>query len=79
MVKMEHALEKRPGFTGSWDENNDDWELVKNKYQKTHCATPGCQTCYRTFCSCNKKVTMCQGCYSDHYAFICGMKQDPPK
>ncbi len=35
MVKMEHTVEKRPGFTGAWDKNNDDWALVKSKYQKT--------------------------------------------
>ncbi len=34
MVKMEHILEKRPGFTGAWDEKDDDWPLVRNEYKK---------------------------------------------
>ncbi len=28
-------MEKKPGFTGAWDENDDDWALVKSEYQKT--------------------------------------------
>ncbi len=34
MVKLEHTQEKRPGFTGAWDENNDDWALIKSEYKK---------------------------------------------
>ncbi len=79
MMKMEHALEKRLGFMGAWDENDDDWALVKSKYKQKHCATSGCQKCCRTFCSCNKKVTMRKGCYSDQYAFMCSTMHDPPK
>ncbi len=49
MVKMEHALEKRPGFTGAWDENNDDWELIKSKYQKTTVPPLDAKTIARLF------------------------------
>ncbi len=34
MLKVEHTLEKRLGFTAAWDENDNNWALVKSKYQK---------------------------------------------
>ncbi len=58
IVKMEHALEKRPWFTRAWGEKDNDWALVRNEYQKSHCTTPGYRNWCRTFCSCKKKDTM---------------------
>ncbi len=34
VVKMEHTLENRPDFIGTWDEKDKDWAIVKDEYQK---------------------------------------------
>ena len=59
-----HTLETRKTFTGSWDSRNGTWTKVKSKYLKTKCKT--CPFECRTYCSCQREVTMCTKCWADH-------------
>ncbi|KAL7462772.1 hypothetical protein ACHAXS_004154 [Conticribra weissflogii] len=67
-VKMDHELTKRPLNTGAWDDSTGTWAVARDTYQKTNCATFGCRNRCRTYCSCNKKVSMCRTCYNFHFA-----------
>jgi len=62
--KEEHTLEKRPPFTGIWDSRKNTWRKVRSKYLKAKCSY--CKFECRTFCSCNRKVSMCMNCWGDH-------------
>ncbi len=75
MLRLEHTLEKKPGFTGAQDENG---HLSEMSTKKTTALLLDANRC-KTYCSYNKKVTMCQGRYNKHYAFMCSTMQDPPK
>jgi hypothetical protein len=61
-----HRLEHRPTFTTKWLGN--EWKAGTCKYQKTFCTTPGCKFRCRTYCSCDKAVTMCNQCFGGHIA-----------
>ncbi len=61
-------LTKRPLSTGAWDNSIGTSSTTQDVYQKTHCATFDCLNQCRThYCSCNKKVTMCQTCYNFNF------------
>ena len=62
--ELEHTLEKRPPFTGIWDSRKNSWGKVRSKYLKTKCSS--CKFECRTYCSCNRKVSMCMNCWGDH-------------
>ena len=59
-----HTLETRKTFTGKWDSRNGTWTKVKSKYLKSQCKT--CKFECRTYCSCQREVTMCTKCWADH-------------
>jgi len=57
----EHGLVNCPYFTGKW--LGSSWKKAKDKYHKTPCA---CGNQSRTYCMCNKGVTMCLDCFNRH-------------
>ena len=63
-LAREHALITRKTFTGAWNSEKKTWSKVRSKYLKTQCAT--CKFECRTYCSCNKSITMCQSCWGEH-------------
>ncbi len=67
-LEVDHKLTKRPLNTRAWDDSTGTWAIARDVYQKTNCATFGCRNRCRTYCSCNKKVSMCQTCYNFHFA-----------
>ena len=60
----DHCLLSRPIYTGKWDNSTNDWAKIKTPYCKIKCNT--CNTKCRTYCKCNKKVTMCTTCFGSH-------------
>ena len=52
-----HELWTRPKFTGAWDLTTNYWSFVKTKYLKKRCSSCSCNI--RSYCSCNKKATLC--------------------
>ncbi len=60
--ELEHMKMTRPNFTSKW--NGSKWKRVKTKHCKTYCR--GCQFRCRTYCSCNKAITLCDDCFTDH-------------
>ena len=54
----------RPGHELAWNAGDNAWTKTKTEYVKIKCAT--CKTKIRTYCNCNKKVTMCTQCYGVH-------------
>lgn len=62
----EHEMMTRPNFTGGWDLEGRKFRRVKTKYCKTACAS--CSQLCRTYCSCNKQVSMCLKCWGEHKA-----------
>ena len=65
---VEHELCTRPNFTGIWKTKTNSWSKVKTQYAKINCAT--CNTKIRTYCKCNKKVSMCTECYGKHISAV---------
>mmetsp|Transcript_1651 Transcript_1651/g.3669 ORF Transcript_1651/g.3669 Transcript_1651/m.3669 type:complete len:106 (-) Transcript_1651:44-361(-) len=65
-LAKEHIHERRPFFTGEWDDEKGTWKPAKDRYQRTFCGTFRCKERCRTFCTCNKKVPMCLDCYKKH-------------
>ncbi|KAL7467273.1 hypothetical protein ACHAXS_007534 [Conticribra weissflogii] len=63
-TRANHVLESRPVFRGKWDISKNKWSKAKQKYQKVRCDFCGFKC--RTFCTCDKKVTMCVNCFADH-------------
>ena len=61
----EHDLLMRPENTGAWDENLKNYTTVMTRHMRTKCAT--CKNLTRTYCSCNKKVSMGKRCYLEHW------------
>jgi hypothetical protein len=57
----EHGLVNRPYFTSKW--LGSSWKKAKDKYHKTPCT---CGNRCRTYCRCNKGVTMCLDCFNRH-------------
>ncbi len=62
--KNKHELVCRPHFRGKWDPKKKNWAKVKQKYQKVRCDNCGFKC--RTFCSCDRSVTLCNNCFADH-------------
>lgn len=60
----EHGLVSRPKYTGMWDNSINNWRRIDTEYCKTKCNT--CKTKVRTYCKCNKKISMCLNCFGDH-------------
>ena len=59
-----HEILNRPFFTSKW--LGSSWKPTRQRYQKTPCATAGCKRTCRTYCACNKAVTMCSACFNLH-------------
>jgi hypothetical protein len=59
-----HELMSRPYYTSKW--LGSEWKQARQRFQKTPCATVGCNKTCRTYCSCNKAVTMCLACFNLH-------------
>ena len=64
----DHDLESRPNFTGKWDNSTNSWTKITTRYCKIKCGT--CNNKVRTFCKCNKSVTMCVACFGNHVAEV---------
>ena len=60
----DHEIFTRPKFTGSWDLTENKWSYVKKKYLKTRCS--GCSCNLRSYCSSNKKATLCTKFWGVH-------------
>ncbi len=65
--ELEHMKMICLNFTSKW--NGIKWKWVKTKHCKTYCC--GGQNRYRTFCSCNKEITLCDDCFTDHVLDKC--------
>jgi len=65
-VDLGHELLTRPNFTGGWKTETNTWSKISTQYAKIKCA--GCKSRIRTYCKCNKKVSLCTECYGDHIA-----------
>ena len=50
-----------PKFTRAWDLTKNKWSYVNAKYLKTRCS--GCSFNVRSYCSRNKKATLCTKCW----------------
>ena len=59
-----HELKTRDLGRGAWDPATRDFSYTEQEYQKTKCGT--CKSRVRTYCRCNKSVTMCQECFHKH-------------
>ena len=57
---LAHELWTRPKFTGAWYLTTNKWPYVKTKYLKKLCS--GCSCYVISYCSCNKKFTLCTKC-----------------
>jgi hypothetical protein len=57
----EDGLVNGPYFTSKWV--GTSWKTAKDKYHKLPC---GCGNRCRTYCRCNKGVTMCLDCFNSH-------------
>jgi hypothetical protein len=68
-VSREHELVKRPTFTGSWDEYRNNCWRVMTEYLKLKCVS--CPEKVQTYCTCNKKVSMCTACWGMHLNYSC--------
>ena len=60
-IIAEHSFETRPNFSSVW--LGDHWKKSKDMYQKTVCR---CGQRCRTYCACDKSVTLCKNCYGLH-------------
>ena len=65
-VDLGHELLTCPNFTGSWKMETNSRSKISTQYAKIKCA--GCKPRLRTYCKCNKKVSLCTECYGDHIA-----------
>jgi len=63
-----HELCTRPNYTGCWKTDNNAWSKVSTQYAKIKCST--CETKIRTYCKCNKQVSMCTECYGAHISTV---------
>lgn len=63
-IEGEHGLEQRDNFTGAWDVLERKFATTTTKHCKTKCAK--CPTKVRTYCACNKAVTLCTDCWGVH-------------
>ena len=63
-----HELCTRPNFTGCWKTDNNAWSKVSTQYAKIKCST--CDTKIRTYCKCNKQLSMCTECYGAHISTV---------
>ena len=71
-IEMEHGFEQRPNFTGAWDRIERKFATTTTKHCKTKCAN--CPNKVRTYCRCNKAVTLCTDCWGAHCIDV-GMKK----
>ena len=60
-IVAEHSFETRPNFSSIW--LGDRWKEASNPYQKTVCR---CGQRCRTYCACDRRVTLCKNCYGLH-------------
>ena len=60
----DHEICTRPKFTGAWDLTKNKWSYIKTKCLKTRCS--GCSCNIRSYCSCNKKATLCTKYWGVH-------------
>ena len=63
-----HELCTRPNFTGCWKTETNTWSKVKTEYAKIKCST--CNTKIRTYCKCNRQVSLCTQCYGVHISMV---------
>ena len=63
-----HELCARPNFTGCWKTETNTWSKVKSEYAKIKCST--CDTRIRTYCKCNRQVSLCTQCYGVHISML---------
>jgi hypothetical protein len=60
----EHRLMHRPIKTTKW--MGTHWKECKDPYQRTMCSGANCNNRCRTYCACNKSLTMCLECFNHH-------------
>ena len=61
---VEHVLETRPPFTGIWNPSLKNFGEVSTMYAKIKCS--GCNNRIRTYCRCNKALSLCTQCFAAH-------------
>ena len=76
-VSREHELVQQPTFTGLWDEYRKNFWWVMMEYLKLKCVS--CLEKVRTYCTCNKEVSMCTACWGMHLNYSCMARSETTK